>query len=161
MYYLAPEHAKGERIDLRSDIYSLGILTYEMLTGRFPFSGEDQGAAAMNMPAAGKINGSFVRLQELPEFIQNFILKACAKLPEKRYSSIHDIILELSGKSTIFKNALRLKQDEGQEISALLISHERNQRRALFRLLDEFSQKAMDLGIKVAISGKIQENHQP
>jgi predicted Ser/Thr protein kinase len=163
MYYLAPEHAKGERIDQRSDIYSLGILTYEMLTGRFPFLGEDQGPAAMNIPSAGKTNGSFVRLQELPEFIQKFILKACAKLPEKRYDSVHDIILELSGESVIFKNALRLKQDTGQEISALLISHKRNQRRTLFRLLDEFSQKALALGIKVDISGKIQthENHQP
>jgi serine/threonine protein kinase len=156
MYYLAPEHIKGERIDQRSDIYSLGILTYEMLAGRSPFSGEDQGIAAMNMNTAGRNNDSFVRLPELPEFIQKFILKACAKLPEKRYTSIHDVIQELSGKSAIFKNALPLKQDMGQEISALLVSHKRNQRRTLFRLLDEFSQKALELGMEVNITGKIQ-----
>ncbi len=156
MYYLAPEHIKGERIDQRSDIYSLGILTYEMLTGRSPFSGEDQGTATMDMNTAGRINGSFVRLPELPEFIQKFILKACAKLPEKRYTSIHDVIHELSGESAIFKNALPLKQDMGQEVSALLVSHKRNQRRTLFRLLDEFSQKALELGMEVNITGKIQ-----
>lgn len=156
MYYLAPEHIKGERIDQRSDIYSLGILTYEMLTGRSPFSGEDQGTAVMNMNTAERINSFFVRLPELPEFIQKFILKACAKLPEKRYGSIHEVIQELSGESALFKNALPLKQDMGQEISALLVSYKKKQRRTLFRLLDEFSQKALDLGMEVNITGKIQ-----
>ncbi len=163
IYYLAPEHIKGERINQRSDVYSLGILTYEMLTGLSPFSGEGRGTAPMNRNTAGKTNGSFVGLPDLPEFIQKFILKACAELPEMRYSSIQDVIRELSGQSAIFNNALTLKQDMEQEISTLLVSHKINQRQALFRLLDEFSQKALDLGMDVNITGKIQirENHQP
>lgn len=156
MYYMAPEQIKGERIDNRSDIYSLGILTYEMLTGRTPFSAEDHGSAGMNMNTTGRINMPSVRLPDIPEPIKKFIFKACAKLPEKRYGSVYEIIEELSHESSVFKNALTLKKDTEQEVSALLISHTKNQRQPLFRLLDEFSRKALDLGLNINITGKIQ-----
>jgi len=153
--YLAPEQIKGGKIDPRSDIYSLGILTYEMLTGRTPFSGgEDYGPSAM-MSTNGRMNRPSARVSDIPEPLKKFILKACAKLPEKRYHSVHEIIEELSNESTLFRNALTLKRDKEQEVSALLISHEKNQRQILFKFLDEFSQKALDLGLEVNITGKI------
>jgi len=49
-----------------------------------------------------------------------------------------------------------MNKDTEQEVSALLISHKKNQRLSLFRLLDEFSQKALNLGLEVNITGKIQ-----
>ncbi len=154
-YYIAPEQIKGGKIDLRSDIYSLGILTHEMLTGRTLFSSGDC-SAAMNMDTAKRIIAPPLRIPDFPEPLKKFILKACSKLPGQRYSSMHEIIEEFSNESDIFKEALNMNKDTEQEVSALLISHKKNQRLSLFRLLDEFSQKALNLGLEVNITGKIQ-----
>jgi len=155
IYYMAPEQIEGGKIDHRSDIYCLGILTYEMLTGRTPFSQEDHHTSDMNMNA-GRIIVPPAGPPDLPEPVKKFIFKACAKLPEKRYSSVHEVIEALSNESSIFKNTLGFSNDMEPEVSALLISHKKHQRQALYRLLDEFSQKALDLGFKLDITGTIQ-----
>ncbi len=156
IYYMAPEQIKGGKTDFRSDIYSLGILTYKMLTGQTSLPWKNFSLVGMNMNSAERIHSSSVKAPDLPEYLKNFILKACATSPNQRYDSVHDIIEELSNKSSTFKEALNLKKDVEQEVSALLISHKKNQLPALFRLLDDFSQKALDLELKVNITGKIQ-----
>lgn len=155
IYYITPEQIKGGKTDLRSDIYNLGIIAYELLTGRTPFSGEAHHSYGMDMNTFGRIDISPVRTPDLPEYLKKFILKACATLPNLRYGSVHEIIEELSNESDIFKETLNLKKDMEQEVSALLISHKKDQRSSLFRLLDDFSRKATDLGLEVNITGKI------
>jgi eukaryotic-like serine/threonine-protein kinase len=87
VHYLSPEQARGGLANKKSDIYSLGIVFFELLTGRPPFSGESAVAIALKhlqneTPSLKRWNDS------VPQSIENIVLKATAKDPFYRYSSI-------------------------------------------------------------------------
>lgn len=93
-HYLAPETAQGKDPDPRIDIYSLGIVFYELLTGSVPFSGKTPTEIAIkhlreNMPYVRDFNPS------IPQFVENIILKATAKNREDRYQSAYDMLHDL------------------------------------------------------------------
>lgn len=84
--YMSPEQATGQRVDGRSDIYSLGIVLYEMLTGQIPFRGKSPVQVALQhvrtpLPPPRTVNPA------LPPAVEAVILTACAKRPEDRYPS--------------------------------------------------------------------------
>jgi serine/threonine protein kinase/Flp pilus assembly protein TadD len=87
--YMSPEQARGERADARSDIFSLGVVMYEMITGRLPFRGRtsvDVMHAVMHEEPAPLGDGVPARLQQI-------VFKALAKLPSARYQSV-EVMLE-------------------------------------------------------------------
>ena len=94
VHYLPPEQANGSGSTIKSDIYSLGILMYELITGKLPFKGDNAVEIAIKqmkepIPSICKEN------IEIPQSIENIILKACAKNPKNRYDSVkqmHDDI---------------------------------------------------------------------
>ena len=94
VHYLPPEQANGSGSTIKSDIYSLGILMFELLTGKLPFKGENAVEIAIKqmrdkIPSVCAIN------PEIPQSIENIILKACAKNPKNRYENVlemHDDI---------------------------------------------------------------------
>ncbi len=88
--YMAPEQIQGKRGDARTDIYALGVIFYELLTGTVPFSG-DNPLAAMNqhMTASPKSPGELN--PEIPSGIEAIILKAIRRDPEERYQSAEDM----------------------------------------------------------------------
>ncbi|HXV97869.1 MAG TPA: protein kinase, partial [Anaerolineae bacterium] len=84
--YMSPEQGQGERGDERSDIYSLGVMLYEMVTGVVPYDGDTPFAVIMKhisepLPLPTKVNPS------LPESVERVILKAMSKGPEDRYQT--------------------------------------------------------------------------
>lgn len=86
VHYLPPEQANGTGSTIKSDIYSLGITMFELLTGKIPFKGENAVEIAIkqmrdNIPNVCDIN------ENIPQSIGNVILKACAKNPKNRYNS--------------------------------------------------------------------------
>ena len=84
--YMAPEQLRGEKLDVRSDLYSLGILLYEYLTGVTPFASDNPGAVLMkhlNEPPPSLRE----KLPTLPVEIENIVLKLLAKSPDERYPS--------------------------------------------------------------------------
>lgn len=94
VHYFSPEQARGEGTDERSDIYSLGILIYEMLTGELPFDGENPISIALKqvhepIDLASRIN------EDVPYQLDNIILKMTKKDPEDRYSSLTEVIQDL------------------------------------------------------------------
>lgn len=90
VHYLSPEQARGGSVSKKSDIYSLGIVFFEMLTGRPPFSGESPVSIAIKhlqseTPSVRRWN------EEVPQSVENIIFKAMAKDPEQRYDSADEM----------------------------------------------------------------------
>jgi serine/threonine protein kinase len=89
--YMSPEQGAGSNVDQRSDIYSLGIILYEMVTGRVPYTAETPVAVVFKhiqdpLPSARKLNPN------LPEAVEAVILKALAKSPDDRYQTAEDFV---------------------------------------------------------------------
>ena len=154
-HYMSPEQINGDPVDLRSDIYSLGIMAYEIFTGEKPFTADDL-MAVMDMQVNTDIPDPSLLVPDLPEAIKNCILKACSKSPDKRYNSMHEIINEMSSIIKTLKQGMATEVDIEREVSVLLISHKKDQSLAMSRLLDEFSQRAEEMGFSLNIAGKTQ-----
>ncbi len=95
IHYFSPEQARGAYVDERSDIYSLGIVLYEMLTGQVPFDGETAVEVAlkhMNEPMVppSKLNPN------IPSDLEHIVMKATAKLQKDRYKNADEMITDLS-----------------------------------------------------------------
>ncbi|MFE8699028.1 Stk1 family PASTA domain-containing Ser/Thr kinase [Cytobacillus sp. FJAT-54145] len=90
VHYLSPEQARGGMANKKSDIYSLGIVMFELLTGRLPFSGESAVSIALKhlqseTPSLKRWNPS------IPQSVENIVLKATAKDPFHRYNSVEEM----------------------------------------------------------------------
>lgn len=112
VHYLAPELAKGDSASMQSDIYSLGIVLYELLTGDVPYKADTPVQVALKhikepLPDVRKFNS------DIPQAVVNILIKATAKNPNVRYENvalmIKDINAYLNGSN---KNTKALKSDE-------------------------------------------------
>lgn len=94
VHYTSPEQARGGYSDEKSDIYSLGITMFEMLTGRVPFNGETTVAIAIKhiqeeMPSPREY------VPEIPISVEQIVCKCCQKSPDRRYQSMAELIADL------------------------------------------------------------------
>ncbi|KIY21639.1 MULTISPECIES: Stk1 family PASTA domain-containing Ser/Thr kinase [Mesobacillus] len=90
VHYLSPEQARGGMANKKSDIYSIGIVMFELLTGRLPFSGESAVSIALKhlqseTPSLKRWN------PEIPQSVENIVLKATAKDPFHRYDNVDEM----------------------------------------------------------------------
>lgn len=99
VHYLSPEQARGASATIKSDIYALGVVLYELITGSVPYTGESAVSIALK-----HFQESFPRIKDrieyVPQSLENVVLKATAKNPEDRYDSVeemqHDLMTVLS-----------------------------------------------------------------
>ncbi|HHX87705.1 MAG TPA: Stk1 family PASTA domain-containing Ser/Thr kinase [Firmicutes bacterium] len=98
VHYLSPEMARGNLAGVQSDLYSLGIVLYEMVTGRVPFMGESPISVAMKH-IQDKIPPPSEIVADIPEPLERIILKAVQKNPSLRYQSASELLDDL----TLFK----------------------------------------------------------
>lgn len=95
VHYLAPELVKGEKSSMKSDIYSLGIVMYELLRGDVPFKGDTPAQIALKhlkeaLPNVREFNPS------IPQSVANILTKACAKDPKERYDNVALMLKDLN-----------------------------------------------------------------
>ena len=94
VHYFSPEQARGGYVDEKSDIYSLGIVMYEMLTGKVPFDGDNPVSVALKhineeiVPPSALVKG-------IPPRIEQIVMKATSKIQSARYASADEMIKEL------------------------------------------------------------------
>ncbi len=94
VHYLPPEQANGKGSTIKSDIYSLGVLMYELLSGSVPFKGDTAVEIALKhmkekMPSIRK------QIPTIPQSVENIILKATAKNPKNRYENVREMYTDL------------------------------------------------------------------
>ncbi len=94
VHYISPEQAKGGRVDNRSDLYSLGVVMYEMMTGRPPYDGESPVAVAIQHINGGAQMPSVLN-PNIPGGLEQIIMKAMAQDPNDRYNSATELLYDL------------------------------------------------------------------
>ena len=114
VHYLPPEQASGKGATPQSDIYSIGILFYELLTGKLPFKGDNAVEIALkhlkeNIPGVREEN------PDIPQSVENIIIKATAKNPKNRYADareMHEDLLTCLSPSRLNEPKITLKYTE-------------------------------------------------
>ena len=150
-FYMSPEQVECLPIDTRADIYALGIMTYEMITGQRPFPEEDAWAV-MDMHVTQDIPDPADIVADIAEPLQQMILKACARDPQKRYQSVEHIISDLYPLAEIYDlNAPSISPPK-KSMTTVHILHKEENQEGLSQLLRKFREDLEEAGMEMKFS---------
>ncbi|MCL2088375.1 MAG: Stk1 family PASTA domain-containing Ser/Thr kinase [Oscillospiraceae bacterium] len=122
VHYISPEQAKGEPTDEKSDIYSVGIMLYEMLTGKLPFEGgKPEQIAVMQMQATPKMPRQIN--ENIPEGLEEIIIRTMQKSPDQRYQSAAEMLRDIDefkrNPSIVFEYKYFASEDKTRYFNAI------------------------------------------
>lgn len=121
VHYTSPEQARGGYSDEKSDIYSLGITLFEMLTGRVPFNGETTVAIAIKH-IQEEMTSPKEFVPEIPGSVEAIVLKCCQKSPDRRYQNMAEVIADLKQSLISPDEDFVVARDMDEEASTRTIS---------------------------------------
>ncbi len=151
VFYISPEQINGEPVDQRTDIYSLGITAFEMVTGKRPYP-EDDLWELKNLHCNQDIPDPAKLAQDLPEGLRRFILKACNRDPSKRYQNIDAALLDLQPLAQKHVDEHKTLTEKVQKITNIFLLYDEEHQLELSRLMEEFSLKAKEIGVILKIA---------
>jgi beta-lactam-binding protein with PASTA domain/tRNA A-37 threonylcarbamoyl transferase component Bud32 len=131
--YLAPEQARGAPVGRASDIYSLGAVLYEMLTGRLPFDGDTPIAIALKHLREPPPRPRALQ-PDVPVRLEGIVLKAMAKRPDDRYRSARDMAEDLTGRAERWRDVIEEEDAVTRQFDLPLDGHRAHRRRVLARV---------------------------
>ncbi|MBR3200690.1 MAG: Stk1 family PASTA domain-containing Ser/Thr kinase [Mogibacterium sp.] len=162
VHYFSPEQARGNYVDERSDIYSLGIVMYEMLTGKVPFDGDNPVTVALK-----HINEEIVPPRELepsiPPALERIVMKATSKFQTNRYANADELIQDLDNVSfvtaiapdsifestTVVEKRNKRKQDLEKDIEEVVEARERDRKRKRRKMMAIITAVVLVLGAAI------------
>lgn len=148
VHYFSPEHARGGFTDAKSDLYSLGVVMYEMVTGRVPFDSDTPVSVALKHMQEDPIEPKELK-PDLPNSVNDIIMKAMQKDTEKRYANATEMLKDLE---------LALKNPNGQFVSSVEEDNFKTQRIDLAYNKEDKEEKEEQKG-KFAKLNKFFEEH--
>lgn len=150
-FYMSPEQIEMDAVDGRSDIYALGIMTYEMVLGRRPYP-EDDLLKLMNLHVEADIPDPWATDPCIPGELRDFILKACCRSKSGRYDNMEEVLSVLNP----LRESIRLGETSGipekRKMTSLFLFSDESRQPELNALVEEFALKAQQLGITVKAS---------
>ena len=149
--YMSPEKIAGKRLDERSDIYSLGTIAFEMITGRKPFPEKDIDKL-LEMCETQELPDPRSLRPDLPDELCRFVIRATKKNPDKRYRNFSKIISDLKP-LTGRKNLTDYQHESDEnELLTLSLNYEEKKAQQLKRLVAEFDEKLKKIDVDFRIS---------
>jgi|WetSurSiteA1Bulk_404760.scaffolds.fasta_scaffold00185_8 eukaryotic-like serine/threonine-protein kinase len=150
-FYMSPEQIQGEPVDERTDIYSLGIMLYEMLTGKRPFPEDDLGKL-MDLHLKEDAPDPRILIPDMPDELHSVTMKSIRKDPNERFNNISDVINTL--KPLTEKTGLEYQaraRKKGRMICAFLFYNEEHQL-DLNRVMDKLNNDITEIGAVLRIA---------
>jgi serine/threonine protein kinase/Tfp pilus assembly protein PilF len=115
--YMSPEQARGIEVDARTDIFSLGVVVYEMVAGRLPFEGSTSSEVMASILSEKEPQPLARYLREVPAELERVVSKALRKNREERYQTIKDFLLDLKSLKQELEFAAKLERSTPPELS--------------------------------------------
>ena len=145
VYYMSPEQIEGESVDERTDIYALGIMAYEMITGQRPYP-EDDLARLMGLHVQEDIPDPRLLVPDLPEALNYFIKRATQRNPSARFKSVWEILRDLQPLANNMSHQGQLQAEEQQKTLSLFLSYQDEQQLVLDDMVEDFSNELKKIG---------------
>jgi len=150
-YYMAPEQIDGKSLDPRVDIYALGIVAFEMVTGKKPYQ-EKNLSRLLDMHLTRDIPDPVKWAPNLPRGLRRFILKACRRNRKERYQSAAQALSDLYPLVKDLGPVHRYSLPEQRKVSSVFLIYRDDNQLELNRLMEDFSAKARALGVEIKIA---------
>jgi tRNA A-37 threonylcarbamoyl transferase component Bud32 len=152
--YMSPEQIECLQIDERTDIYALGIMSYELLAGRRPYP-EDDPNLMLDLHVRQDIPDPADSVPGLPEELRAFILKACARNPEERYRNIPEIMEDLQSLAGAREFSSIPMQASNRKMTSIHLIYDEAMQKEMDGLVEEFERRAGEMGgIEFRVSGQ-------
>ena len=151
IYYMSPEQILGEPVDERADIYSLGILAYEMISGQRPYP-EDNIVDLMDLHVREDVPDPRILVPDLPEELVYFIRRATQRDPVARFNSAWEIIRDLQPLADKMDLEREPKPGQSRKMMSLFLFYQEEQQLILNKLVENFSSEVDKIGLELKVT---------